>query len=444
LRLSALPARCRRRVVAGIACAHVALAAAQVTPDAGRIDEQLRAPQPPRVAPAPKIRIETPRAPSQKDTPPFYVARFRITGASAFRESELLQVLGEPRREMTLKEVQALAERLTDFYRDRGYIVARALIPAQDVRDGVVQILVLEGRYGRIDVANASEISETLLRRVLTEAGVKENELVQGPKLERAVLLVSDLAGIQPRATLEPGESTGLTNLSLEIAPTRAAEYDLLLDNGGNRFTGRGRLSAGVALNSPFDIGDKFTVRAITSGERLLSARLGYEVPVGSSGLRSIAYFSQTLYELGADFSALDASGTAQTFGGALAYPLVRSSVYNLRLQAGGEARELRDRIDALGLDNRKTAGVLLVGASADGRDRFLGGGLTSWQLLGSRGELTIHTDSLAASDAATARTAGGYAKVAYSIMRLQALTSSLRLSLSYSGQWAFDNLDSS
>lgn len=426
-----------------IVCASGAtLAHAQVAPDAGRIEEQLRVPEPPRVAPAPRIRIEPPKTPAAKDTPPFYVSRFRVAGATAFPEAELLALLGEPKRNLTLAQVQALAERVTEFYRSRGYIVARAVIPPQDVRNGVVQIVVVEGRYGRIDIANASEISETRLRAALAE--VKEGALVHGPTLERAVLLIADWAGIQPRATLEPGDETGLTNLVLEIAPGRPAEYDLILDNAGSRFTGRARLSAGATLNSPFDIGDRMSLRAITSGERLFSARLAYEAPLGARGLRGIGYLSQTIYELGEDFAALDASGSAQALGGALVYPLVRSSLWNLRLQAGAEARDLRDRLAALAIDNRKTAGVALFGASADARDAFFGGGLTSWQLLASRGELSLHGDSLEAADAATARTAGGYAKLAYNLTRLQALTQSLRLSVALSGQWAYNNLDSS
>ena len=425
---------------AWLACAP--LAHAQVAPDAGRIEEQLRAPEPPRAKPAPRIRIEPPRTPAAKDTPPFYVARFRIAGATAFNEAELLALVGEPQRSLTLGQVQALAERLTEHYRANGYIVARAVIPPQDVRNGVVQIVMVEGRYGRVEIANASEISETRLRQAL--AGVKEGALVHGPTLERAVLLIADWAGIQPRATLEPGESAGLTNLLLEVAPTRAAEYDLILDNGGSRFTGRARLSAGATLNSPFDIGDRMTLRAITSGEHLFSARLAYEAPLGARGLRAIGYLSQTIYELGEDFAALDARGSAQSMGGALAYPLVRSSSLNLRLQGGGEARDLRDRLEALGVDNRKSAAVMLGGLSFDARDDIGGGGLTSAQLLATAGELHIQTDALEASDAATARTAGGYGKLAYNFTRVQALTASLRASLSYSGQRASKNLDSS
>ncbi|HEX7055064.1 MAG TPA: ShlB/FhaC/HecB family hemolysin secretion/activation protein [Burkholderiales bacterium] len=411
-------------------------------PDAGSIQEQLRPPEPPRPRPAPSIRIEPPRAPARRDTAPFFVSRFTISGATAFGEAQLLALVGEPRREMTLGEVQKLAERITEHYRDHGYIVARALIPAQEVRDGVVRIQVLEGRYGLVQVANATEISESRVRATL--GSVEEGALVHGPTLERAMLLIADWAGVQPRATLEPGEQPGLTNLLIEIAPGRAAEYDLTLDNGGSRFTGRGRLSAGAAWSSPRRAGDRLALRAITSGEDLISARIAYETPLGAQGMRGFGYLSHTTYELGDQFASLDASGTAQAIGGGLSYPFVRSSRWNLRVFTAVEARELEDRLDALDTVTDKSAFVAQWGAAADLRDKLLGGGASAAQLVLTYGGLDIHTADARATDATTARTQGGYGKLAYSFSRLQSFGESLRGSLLFSGQRAFDNLDSS
>lgn len=421
---------------------YVVSAAAQVPPDAGRIQEQLRVPEPPRKPAAPQIRIQPPRGEAKADTPPFFVASFRVRGATVFSEEELLRVLGAPHRAMTLQEVQALVERVTELYRQHGYIVARALIPPQDVRDGIVEVRMVEGRYERIDISNASEISEARIRASL--GAVREDALVHGPTLERAVLLLSELAGIQPKVTLEPAAQAGYTNLLLEIAPTRATEFDAALDNGGSRFTGRYRLSAGGALNSPFKVGDRASVRVVTSGDRLLSLRLGYETPLGASGLRGSAYASETRYELGEEFTALDASGSARSIGAALFYPVLRSSDLNLRVQGGGEARELEDRIGALDTVNEKSVRVLQLGGGGDFRDSLLGGGVTAFQALATGGRLSLRTPALAGTDAATARTQGDFYKILLSAQRLQRITEALRLALSYAAQFAADNLDSS
>ena len=434
---------CRVALVAfGVASGYAGLSLAQVPPiDAGRIQEQIRAPEPPRKPAAPQIRIEPPAGEAKADSPPFYVASFRVTGATVLPTPELERLLGEAARPMTLGEVQERAERVTKAYKDKGYVVARAFVPAQDVRDGVVEIRVVEGRYERIDISNASDMSETRIREIL--GAVRENAIVHGPTLERAVLLISDLAGVQPKATLEPGAQAGFTNLTLEIVPTKTVDYDVTVDNAGSTFTGKNRITFGLTVNSPADIGDRIGVRVITSGRGLNSQRATYDRPLGVNGLRGSAYLSNTTYELGEQFASLQATGTARAWGLGLVYPVVRSAEFNFRLIANGEYRELEDRIGSQDIVNEKSAHALQWGGSVDMRDAFFGGGLTVAQALITNGNLRIHTESLATSDAQTARTQGGYKKLSVVVNRLQAVTEDLRLVLNYMGQVSSDNLDS-
>ena len=415
---------------------------AQVPPDAGRVQEQLRAPLPPPVTTPPAIRIESPAAEKTVDTPPFHVAGFRVGGATVFPEQQLLEVLGPAGRDLTLAQVQERADRLTKFYNEHGYAVARAVVPAQDVRAGIVEIRVLEGRYGRIDIRNATEVSERRILELLGE--VKDGALIHGPTLEKRILLISDLAGILPRATLEPGESTGSSDLVLEIGAGKVREYTFAVDNAGNRFTGKNRLSAGFVWNSPADIGDRLTASAVTSGKGLLSMRVTYDLPVGSSGLRAGPYISRTTYLLGESFSALDAHGTADAVGAALVFPLIRSVALNVRATAAGEARRLEDIVGATTSVSQKQANLVQVGIGGDVRDSFLAGALTAFQGILTGGKLKLETAAVAAIDAAGPGTQGGYTKFVANVYRLQGLSEDWRLAANYTGQWASKNLDSS
>ena len=425
------------------AAATAALGQVPPVPDAGRIQEQLRVPEAPKKpAVAPQIRVEPPAGEAKADTPPFYIERFQVAGATVFTEAELRALLGEPRRPMTLAEVQKLADRITEAYKNRGYIVARALIPAQDVRDGVVTVQVVEGRYERIDIANASELSESRIRALLGD--VREDALVHGPTLERAVLLISDLAGIQPKATLEPGAQPGYTNLVLEITPTKSPDLDVTLDNGGSIYTGRYRLNAGVTSNSPANIGDRLSARVIYSGTGLYSTRLSYDAPVWLPGMRAAGYVSETKYSLGDVFSSLESSGAARYGGAGLSYPFVRTAAYNVRAQINLEVREFEDRIGSLDLLNEKSGQVIQWGGSGDWRDSLGGGAITAVQAVMTNGRLILNTPALVAGDAVTARTYGNYHKLVISANRLQGITDNLRLVINYTQQFAADNLDSS
>jgi hemolysin activation/secretion protein len=418
-------------------------AIAQLPPDAGRVIEQLRPPPPVPVLETPDIRIEPPTADKPKpDTPPFPVSAFRVTGATVFPERQLLDVLGPAGVSLTLSQVQARADRLTKFYNDQGYSVARALVPAQDVREGVVEIRILEGHYGRIDIRNATDVSEARIRQLL--GTVKEGALIHGPSLERGILFVSDLAGIQPKATLEPGESTGLTDLVLEIGAGKAQDYNLTYDNAGNRFTGKDRLSFGFSWNSPADIGDRLSASLVTSGKLLQSGRVGYDLPIGSSGLRGGPYVSHTYYLLGENFGALDAHGTADSYGALFSYPFIRSSALNLRGIGAAEARRLEDRVGSTGSINNKSADLLQFGVGGDARDGFLAGALTAFQGQLTAGKLKLETPLFAAADALTTQTQGNYSKFVANVTRIQGLSENWRLGLTYTGQWAGKNLDSS
>jgi hemolysin activation/secretion protein len=423
---------------------HVVSAAAQTPPlpDAGRIQEQLRPPEPPRKPAPAQIRIQPPAGEARAQTAPFYVASFRVRGATLFPEADLQRILGEPRREMTLAELQTFADQLSEHYRRKGYIVARALIPPQEVRDGVVEVRVVEGRYERIEISNASEMSETRIRN--TVSALREDAVVHGPTLERSVLLLSDLAGIQPKATLEPAAQPGYTNLMMEIAPTRPYDFDATVDNGGSRVTGRYRLTAGAAWNSPLQIGDRATLRYVTSGERLNSLRLGYDAPIGASGLRANAFGAYTPYELGEQFSNLDASGWSRNLGAGLAYPVIRSTDMNLRAQAGVEHRALTDRIGSFAIENHKRLAILQWGATGDLRDGLFGGAISAFQALVSNGKLNLRSATLIADDQATAKAEGNFYKLVLGFQRQQRVTEALRLTLNYTGQFAGDNLDSS
>jgi hemolysin activation/secretion protein len=49
---------------------------------------------------------------------------------------------------MGLAELEKVAEVVTAELKDRGYSLARAYIPPQDTNDGVMEIVVVEGKSG--------------------------------------------------------------------------------------------------------------------------------------------------------------------------------------------------------------------------------------------------------------------------------------------------------
>jgi len=420
--------------------------AVSAAPDAGQTIRELQK-QPELNAPktTTPLRLEenvTHRGAANDDVR-LTVTGIRVSGSSAFAAAELESLVADLiGGEHTLAELYQGAARITAYYRDRGYVIARAYLPAQEIQDGVVVIDVVEGRLGEQQITNQSRLSDAQATGYLL--GIKSGEALQAAPVERALLLLNDTPGVGgTRATLQPGASVGTSDLVVEIDPSAPYFAKVAADNFGNRYTGENRVDGVLALNSPFKMGDQFTVRALASDQDQTYARIAYQIPAGSSGLRLGAAYFDARYRLGKEFAPLQAHGTATSTSLFAVYPFIRSQAGNLSGTLILEDKKLDDFTDApvtAAAHRIRLAGLGLAGNYQDLRG---GGGVTSFDLSLVAGHLGMDTESQA-TDELSARRNGGFTRLAYNVTRLQRLTDLDALSVSLSGQWADKNLNSS
>lgn len=419
------------------------LAFSQQLPDAGSQLRQI-APVPQPLRPAPEFRIQSPdaQAPVGADGGvKIVVASVRIEGASAFTASELLAQAGfQPGSELDLSQLRTIAARITDFYRSAGFFVARAYLPAQDVRDGQVTVTVVEGSYGKVEPRNQSKLSSSVVQGLMGE--VASGETVRSAPLESSLLLLSDLPGVAVKSTLAPGVAVGTSDLFVDVVPGAAFSGSIDADNQGNRYTGRERLGAVLNLNNPAGLGDVASLRLLTAGDGLKYARASYQVQTGRGKL-GLAY-AHLDYRLGKEFSSLQAHGTAKVASVFGSYPLLRSRNANHYLQWSFDDKRFDDRVDSTGVQTEKKSRLLSLHLNGDQRDLFGSESLSSYQLSVSLGRFEPQSAALRAADAASSRTEGSFGKLGFNLGHLQAVAANTYLFVALGGQFASKNLDAS
>lgn len=418
---------------------------AQVLPSAGSLQQQIPpAPVAQPVAQPVMPNFEAaPRSapkPLSSDTTTIVVERLSVTGAQVYSATELLALTGfVPGSELTLTDLRRMATKIADHYHLNGYFLAQAYLPAQDIQNGVVNITVVEGRYGAITLNNQTTLSDDLANGLLTGLG---GELIESAALEERLLLLSDLPGIQVRSTLVPGDSAGTSDLQVALTPGPRISGEVDADNAGNYYTGEVRLGATVNLNNLAGLGDVASLRVVSSGSGLNYVRAAYQLQLGKAKV-GLAYsaleyeLSRGIYE-GAGFN-----GNAQIASLFGSYPLIRSRNSNLYAGLAYEHRTFEDKVRSTPYRN-KSADVLMTSLYGDHRDNFGGGGLSSFSLVGSSGQLDLETPAERLLDAATAHSNGHYDKLAYAAARLQRLSDAVSLFAAINGQIASKNLDAS
>jgi len=408
-------------------------------PDAGQISREPRAPlAPPSTAPA--LRIDQPVGGSiPEGGPTVRLQGLRFQGNSAFSQAQLQALLADAvGRELSFADLNRLAERVTRRYREAGYLVARAYLPAQELKDGQLDIAVLEGRLTRVELRNGAGLADSALAPL---GQLPLDTPVQTRSLDQTLLTLADLPGTSVQTTLRPGQTVGASELLVDVSRTRRFEGSVDADNFGGTYSGEYRLGTSLYWNNPLDRGDQLSLRLQASDAQLRYERLGYQLPLGW-GTRVGAAASNMSYRLGKEFAVLDAHGSSRTTSVYLRQTLLRSLDANWWGQLQFDHKRLHDLVGSTATSSRQTLDNLIAGLNGDWQDGLLGRASNALSLNLSSGHLTLDTAS-ALLDAAGPRSAGDFNKLEASWQRVQVLRPGLNLLLNLRGQVADRNLAS-
>ncbi len=434
-------------VAAAILVAFNAPAAlAQAVPDAG---EALRQSQQPSVPAAPKAALPSigganiePPMTALPSGPAVDVKEIAIIGNRELPLSDLQPlVVDAAGKSLTLPELEAIAQRITRHYRAKGYFVARAYVPSQEVTEGTIKIRVVEGNYGQFILKNDSLVKNAIVQAMLDD--VKKYDIVSLDTLERAMLIINDTPGVQvTRADVMPGQQVGTSDFAVDSAATARRNGYVMLDNFGSRYTGQNRLSFNGDLNSPTGRGDKLSLSGlVTDTTDLFNARLAYSTLLKPNGLRGEIAVSQTQYALGSSYASLDARGTARAIDGTLTYPVKRTRATTLEASWNVSVKDLRDEVRSTGTVTPKSLLSTTAGMLWRDERALLGfDGLTQANAGITLGSLDINDAAALATDAAGARTQGHYSKLSAGLSRVSLLPKSYTLTTSVRAQQSLSN----
>ena len=372
----------------------------------------------------------------------------QLEGVTAYNENELAPIYaGQIGQSISLADVYGIASALTTKYRNDGYILTQVVVPPQTIEGGIVKLQVVEGYVDAISVEGADQESALgLIRQYASH--IRTGQALNTSDLERWLLLINDLPGVEARSILSPSKTQpGAADLRVI---TQRDPYDALLaiDNYGSRYLGPIQTTAAGGLNSRFGNNELISGQAVIAPDPNMGAEMayfsvGYQQPVGRYGTKVLLNASHSSTEPGYDLDQFNVKGRSQLFMAKLRHPVIRSRTENLYAHVLFDWRDVesknileptrRDRIRALRAGGRYEFLDTLLGVGINSVDLELAQGLN---LLGSSDE----------GDLRLTRPAGdpNFTKLSAEMQRLQRVTGNVNLLMALRGQWASDALLSS
>lgn len=304
-----------------------------------------------------------------EESPAFYVKQIRLTGFTLpERDGRLSAILADySGRSVKVDELRALTGRLTAYAKSCGYPVAQAVVPPQEVKDGLLEIQMYVASYDTVTVVkNTSDVTDSVIKGYLQR--LKTGETMTDRKLEKAINNLNDLPGVIARAVLRPGSEPGTTAVDVEVMDRPIWNNYVFVDNGGGYYSGRYRYGFNLEIDNPGHQGDKIVLSGSMSSHDTDSWSARYEAPVGRDGSRLGVAYSRSEYELNTNdwYSTLGDSEGLSIYG---LTPLYRDRSDRLTLIYGYDHREIENRYRFKGqvvpdLKNEKNANVWHVGIS--------------------------------------------------------------------------------
>ncbi len=424
----------------------------QALPPTGQVGRDTLPAVPPRdaspiAAPAPSAGVASVKTAAVS----VVVKAFNFKGNASIGTDELQAVVAPSlNQSLDLAGLDRVADAVSRHYRSKGFTVARAYLPAQQSANGVIELAIIEGRYGAVNVKNGSEISDERLRLMLANnlcdtADGKDcaGKVVTDEGLERAVLLIKDLPGTTIAASLKPGQALGTSDLDLDAKLVKRELYSLGFDNFGSPATGTVRLNANAEIYNLSNNGDSIAFGiSSTNTTDTKTGSLSYSLPVGYRGQRAGIAFSRNQYRLGGDFKATLSNGISNAISAFTLYPIVRSVNQSVYIRGTAEVRNATNKVDLIQASYKTNANVVRVAINGDLVDNVYGGGYSVYGLTLSQGYIATSdpNDALPTGP----KSAGRFGKVSYNLARQQALSGPTTVFASLSGQWANKNLDGS
>jgi hemolysin activation/secretion protein len=232
--------------------------------DAGRIgvDIQTKTIEPAQISAAKNlVSQEKTTAPQGAETITFKLNKVIFINAKIIPEQDLQNLYRDlVGKTITLAQLYSLADSVTQYYRNAGFFLARAIIPEQEIDQGIVRIKVVEGFIDRIHLKSQTDKLPKSLEKQILRFGQKikgQGSALNAKLLERYLLLMNDLPGTSVRAILSPSPTTvGAADLTLVVKQKKAG-MNLGLDNFGNSYLGPVRLISAAQINSLFGSSDQ-------------------------------------------------------------------------------------------------------------------------------------------------------------------------------------------
>jgi hemolysin activation/secretion protein len=254
----------------------------------------------------------------------------------------------ENEERFTIDRLNRLTANLTQYYRDKGLLLARTFIPQQNINQQTIKIGFVDGT---IDEITTTTIKTTKITSELYQHNILVRpflDLISNPsyrpELESAIIRLSNYPGMKAETRFTPGDTPGSTKLNIKIKKEKKVDSYINFDNFGSEYTGKYRIKITTDINNISGNADQLSIglMATIAPTNSFYGNINYQVPIEANfsneghwfwlnpafknGFTFDSGIQQNTYSIGRELEDLKIKGEATTMYYRLNKPFILNS----------------------------------------------------------------------------------------------------------------------
>lgn len=274
----------------------------------------------------------------QADSPPpaavpeitVQLKRIEFSPSSVIPEAELRSIAAEyENRQVSMVQLYEMVNKVNEWYKSRGYVTAMAFLPPQKLNEGLLKVVLVEGKVGEVTIENNQSTRGGYIRNRLN---MPAGKLLSIDSLNRDLIWFNGSNDVKLRVKLQAGKAKETTDYEIVAFEPPASTCVLFSDTAGSSSTGRTRAGISYTDSSVTGNRDALNLTAL-SAKTSKSIFWNYIAPVSLRGAKLTVYNSfndLTIYQ--DDSNGFNIKGKSSSAGLTYTHPLKIRSDYREEL----------------------------------------------------------------------------------------------------------------
>jgi len=273
----------------------------------------------------------------------FFLKEIKITGATIFNTEELRPTYASYlNKKVTFADLETITKNIKAKYAQKGYVTSSAYIPAQDIKEGKIEIKVMEGKMGKLKVEGNRWFSSELLEKYFHS---KKNEILDVNKLQRDILRLNMSSDLEVKTVISAGEEEGTSDITLKAKENFPWHAGFNQDNQGTRLTGKWRSAVSLRSSNATGHLDSLFDNSLFSSDSF-GEFVSYTLPLTTYGTKfgmDATYFNM---RLGKEFKASEIYGNTQIYSPHFSWELALEEDYQANTEVGMDIKCIKKKQD--------------------------------------------------------------------------------------------------